>query len=92
MKERLANDQGRATNYGFIGSVKSWTEMRERRLSVLLAKRSYANFLQVWKQTLWKYFFVYSIFMFAARLKGVLRGLKCPWVIFTPCKIESVAG
>ena len=33
MKERLANDQGRAS---FICSVKSWTEMRERGLSVLL--------------------------------------------------------
>ena len=38
MKERLANDQGRAS---FIGSVKSWTEMGERGLSELLAGKDH---------------------------------------------------
>ena len=41
MKERLANDQGRAS---FIGSVKSWTESVNVGLSVLLAGKIICKF------------------------------------------------
>ena len=67
--------------------------MRERGLSVLLAGKDHMQIsFSFENKTFWKRFFVYSIFMIAAQLKGVLRGLKRPWVIFHSCKIQLVAG
>ena len=53
----------------------------------IASRRLYANFLLVWKKIFWNCFFV---FMIVAWLKEVLCGLKCPWVIFAFCKIQSV--
>ena len=53
--------------------------MRERGLSVLLAGKDHMQIsFSFENKPFEKCFFVYSIFMTVARLKGVLRGLKCP--------------
>ena len=77
MKERLANDQGRAS---FIGSIKSWTELRER---VASRKRSYANFPQLLKTNLLKALLCLQYFYDCGAIEGSFAQTRMSLSVFS---------